>query len=86
MKNFKTVRFLGLLDRGQMDCEFSSADMFVLPTLTEGMASVLVAAVTNGSPVVTTRGAGFDIAKEYTKESWAKRLKIYCWGRIKGST
>jgi glycosyltransferase involved in cell wall biosynthesis len=47
-----------------MQQEFSKADLFVFPTLTEGMASVMVESVTAGCPVLTTKGAGFDGLEE----------------------
>lgn len=61
---FRNLRFLGKLDKTAMQEEFAKADLFVLPTLTEGMASVLVEAITAGCPVLTTRGAGFDGLEE----------------------
>lgn len=52
------LHFLGHLDRERMDAEFLSADVFVLPTLAEGSASVVYEALAAGVPVVTTRSAG----------------------------
>jgi glycosyltransferase involved in cell wall biosynthesis len=66
MLMFKNLNFLGKLNRIQMEEEFSTADMFVFPTLTEGMAGVVIEAITSGCPVITTRGAGVD-ALEYGK-------------------
>ena len=43
---------------------FSKADLFVFPTLTEGMASVMVEAISAGCPVLATKGAGFDGLEE----------------------
>lgn len=64
MPQFRNLHFLGKLDRAGMQEEYSKADLFVFPTLTEGMASVLVEAVTAGCPVLTTKGAGFDGLEE----------------------
>lgn len=64
LPQFRNLRFLGKLDKAGMQEEFSKADLFVLPTLTEGMASVLVESVTAGCPVLTTKGAGFDGLEE----------------------
>jgi len=64
MPQFRNLRFLGKLDRAGMQEEFSKADLFVFPTLTEGMASVMVEAVAAGCPVLATKGAGFDGLEE----------------------
>jgi glycosyltransferase involved in cell wall biosynthesis len=64
MTRFKNLNFLGKVDRASIEKEFASADMFVFPTLTEGMASVLVEAVSSGCPILTTRGAGFDALED----------------------
>jgi glycosyltransferase involved in cell wall biosynthesis len=60
MPRFRNLNFLGNLDRLAMEHEFCSADLFVLPTLTEGMASVVIEAIASGCPVITTRSAGID--------------------------
>lgn len=60
MDRFRNLNFLGKLDRKGMECEFSRADLFAFPTLSEGMASVLVESISFGCPVITTSGAGID--------------------------
>jgi len=52
------LTFLGRVPRAEMTNEFLSADVFVLPTLAEGCASVVHEAVMAGCPVVTTAAAG----------------------------
>lgn len=52
------LNFLGRLPRDQMLAEFLQADVFVLPTLAEGCASVVHEAVTAGCPVINTPAAG----------------------------
>ncbi|MBL8552331.1 MAG: glycosyltransferase family 4 protein [Hyphomonadaceae bacterium] len=52
------LNFLGLLSRDQMRAEYQRADVFVLPTLAEGSASVVHEALAAGLPVITTRSAG----------------------------
>ncbi len=54
----RNLRFLGSLTREQMQEEFLGADMFVLPTHAEGLASVLIEAIVAGCPIITTRCAG----------------------------
>ncbi len=57
---FKNINFLGRLDAAQMQKEFLSADMFVLPTLAEGMVGTGIEAIAAGCPVITTEEAGID--------------------------
>jgi glycosyltransferase involved in cell wall biosynthesis len=54
----KDLNFLGRLPMPAMMEEFLSADLFVLPTLAEGCASVVHEAVMAGCPAVTTAAAG----------------------------
>lgn len=54
----KCLHFLGQLSAPQMAAEFSRADIFVLPTLAEGSASVINEALASSVPVVTTLAAG----------------------------
>lgn len=57
---FADLTFLGKLDQDRLKSEFLSADMFVLPTFAEGMASVVIEALSAGCPVITTTAAGVD--------------------------
>lgn len=52
------LNFLGHLSKSQLVEEYMTADVFVLPTLAEGSASVVVEALAAGIPVVTTHSAG----------------------------
>lgn len=52
------LNFLGHLSKDQLAEEFHTADIFVLPTLAEGSATVVHEALALGLPVVTTRSAG----------------------------
>ena len=64
MPMFRNLRFIGKLDRHGMQTEFASADLFVFPTLSEGMASVLLEAIASACPVITTSSAGVDGLEE----------------------
>jgi len=57
----RNLTFLGNLSGAQMREEFLSADMFVLPTHAEGLASAVIEAIAAGCPVITTRQAGVSI-------------------------
>ena len=48
------VRFLGAVPQADLPVVLSSADVFVLPTASEGLANVWVEALACGTPVVTT--------------------------------
>lgn len=55
------ILFLGELSQQQMVEEYKRADLFVLPTLAEGLSGVVVEALAAGLPVITTPCAGVDI-------------------------
>jgi teichuronic acid biosynthesis glycosyltransferase TuaC len=48
------VRFLGAVPHGELPMVLSAADVFVLPTASEGLANAWVEALACGTPVVTT--------------------------------
>lgn len=60
MEKFKNITFLGKIDKEQIQEEFLAADAFVFPTLSEGMAGVVIEAIAAGCPVITTKAAGID--------------------------
>lgn len=53
-----SLTFLGHLGPQEMEMEFQTADVFCLPSLAEGMASVTLEALASGLPCVVTRSAG----------------------------
>ena len=52
------LTFLGRVPRDQIKAEFAAADIFVLPALAEGSATVVYEAMAAGLPVITTESAG----------------------------
>ncbi|MCK0129804.1 glycosyltransferase family 4 protein [Erythrobacter sp. F6033] len=56
------IELLGHVSKEQMATEYSRADVFVLPSLAEGSAGVVLEAMSAGLPVVATRKAGVDFA------------------------
>ncbi|MDQ0394784.1 glycosyltransferase family 4 protein [Labrys monachus] len=62
MEECRDVIFLGHLSERGMAEEFSSADIFCLPSLAEGSASVVLEALAHGVPCVVTHAAGAPIS------------------------
>lgn len=60
MPEFKNLHFIGKLDRNEMIGEFMKADAFVMPSISEGMASVCVEALCAGCPIIVPTSAGID--------------------------
>lgn len=58
------LNFLGKLAGDRMKAEYLAADVFVLPTLSEGFASACIEAMVAGVPVITTRCAGMMITSD----------------------
>lgn len=53
-----SIEVVGAIPRSEMAREFAAADVFALPTLSEGSAIVCYEALAAGLPVVTTAAAG----------------------------
>ncbi len=51
-------RFVGYVDHGKLPEYYLDADVFILPSLAEGMPNVVLEAIGSGLPVVATRVAG----------------------------
>jgi glycosyltransferase involved in cell wall biosynthesis len=60
----RDLNFIGQLDGLRMKEEFLSADVFVLPALSEGFAGVVAEAIGAGCPVVVTRESGSPVVHE----------------------
>ncbi len=60
IQNCGELNCLGTLPMDQMHSEFRQADVFVLPSLSEGQAGVVLEAMACGCPVVATRECGVD--------------------------
>jgi len=52
------ARFLGRVPRAQMQALYAEADVFVLPSIVEGSATVTYEALAQGLPVITTPNTG----------------------------
>jgi glycosyltransferase involved in cell wall biosynthesis len=59
---FKDVNFLGKLTLEDMKNEYLKADIFVLPSLSEGFAGVIAEAMTAGCPIIVTKESGSGIS------------------------
>lgn len=62
IKNRAELNCLGTLPMDMMHHEFEQADVFVLPSLSEGQAGVVLEAMACGCPVIATRESGVDFA------------------------
>lgn len=62
IKNQAELNCLGTLPMDMMHHEFEQADVFVLPSLSEGQAGVVLEAMACGCPVIATRESGVDFA------------------------
>ena len=58
------VRLLGAVPRSEVREQFEWADVFLLPTLCEGSATVCYEALSYGLPVITTPNAGSVVRDE----------------------
>ena len=54
----QSLTFLGRLPRDEIKQKYVDADVFVLPSLAEGSASVTYEALASGLPVITTEASG----------------------------
>lgn len=87
------LTFLGQLGPDEMAEAFRSADVFCLPSLAEGMASVTLEALAVGLPCVVTRSAGSPvrdgvdglIVPERNGLSLAEAIRSICEDRMKRS-
>ncbi|MDE2436274.1 MAG: glycosyltransferase [Sphingomonadales bacterium] len=67
------VRFLGAVPHGDLPIVLNAADIFVLPTASEGLANAWVEALACGTPVVTTPIPG---ARELiTNPAWGRLVQ-----------
>ena len=60
MDDHDALNCLGTLPMDKMHKEFESADVFVLPSLSEGQAGVLLEAMASGCPVIASAESGVD--------------------------
>ena len=60
----KDLNFLGKLTSEQMKEEYLAADVFILPSLSEGFAGVVAEAIRAGCPVIVTKESGSPVVNE----------------------
>lgn len=54
----ENVEFVGFLNRQELDEFLSNADLFVMPTMAEGLPRVIIEAMSKGLPCITTPVSG----------------------------
>jgi glycosyltransferase involved in cell wall biosynthesis len=57
----KQLNMVGVVPRSEVTEHFKWADVFLLPSLCEGMATVLIEALSSGLPVIATENSGLEI-------------------------
>jgi len=57
----KQLHMVGVIPRSEVSEHFQWADVFLLPSLCEGMATVLIEALSSGLPVIATENSGLEI-------------------------
>lgn len=55
-----SVTFRGLVPHNQLPQEYAKADVFVLPSLNEGMSNTMLEAIASGLPIIATQTGGSD--------------------------
>ena len=60
----RDFELVGAVPRSEMSAHYQWADVFVLPTLSEGSANVCAEALAAGLPVITTPNAGSTVEHE----------------------
>mgnify|MGYP002737528215 CR=1 FL=1 len=92
MPRFSGINFLGKLNHSRMREEFLKADVFVFPSLSEGMAGVVVEALACECPVIATKASGVDLIEQLgcgrlldssTPETLAHHIRSICEDRPK---
>jgi glycosyltransferase involved in cell wall biosynthesis len=69
-RKIEGVHFLGSLDDAQKWQAYADADVFVLPTHSENFGVVVAEAMAAGLPVVTTKGAPWEMFKNHGCGWW----------------
>lgn len=66
------VEFLGPKYGAELDTEYRSADLFVLPTHSENFGSVVIEALAHGVPVITTKAAPWEDLTTHRCGRWVE--------------
>lgn len=64
------VKFVGVLKGDRLVQEYKNADVFILPSIEEGLALVLGEAMSFGIPIITTRNSGAEDIIQHGKEGF----------------
>lgn len=59
-RRLQGVNYIGVVRHQELTTQYHEADIFVLPSLAEGMALVVLEAMATGLPVIVTRESGYE--------------------------
>jgi glycosyltransferase involved in cell wall biosynthesis len=59
-RRLQGVNYIGAVRHHELTTQYHEADIFVLPSLAEGMALVVLEAMATGLPVIVTRESGYE--------------------------
>jgi glycosyltransferase involved in cell wall biosynthesis len=68
-RRLQGVNYIGAVQHDELTTQYREADIFVLPSLAEGMALVVLEAMATGLPVIVTRESGYSTRASYATAS-----------------
>ena len=81
-----SVQYLGSVEDHQKDTVYQSADLFILPSLTENFGVVVAEALSYGLPVITTKGTPWSALEENNCGWWVEPSANGLLGALRDAT
>ena len=69
------VRFIGRVDHAELKSWYAQADIFILPSMNEGMSNAMLEALASGLPLLVTRTGGADEVLEEGINGFALEMR-----------